>query len=193
MVKPVIRASSVLLQLAWCCHALVSTHLSGKGRLNPTRTLLSSKVPNHETDVVVVGSGLAGLCCGALLAHNGVRVSILESHDSVGGAIHTWERGGFHFESGPSLYSGFSQDRSPNPLRGIFDIVGESPEWLTYDRWGTVIPEGRFAAKLGLIHHLSRISCLRLFDNSMSSTSLTVYQMKCRYSARCCHPRPRGV
>ena len=150
MVKPVIRASSVLLQLAWCCHALVSTHLSGKGRLNPTRTLLSSKVPNHETDVVVVGSGLAGLCCGALLAHNGVRVSILESHDSVGGAIHTWERGGFHFESGPSLYSGFSQDRSPNPLRGIFDIVGESPEWLTYDRWGTVVPEGRFAAKLGL-------------------------------------------
>lgn len=31
----------------------------------------------------------------------------------------------------------------------MFDIVGESPEWLTYDRWGTVLPEGRFACKIG--------------------------------------------
>ena len=70
-----------------------------------------------DAEVVVVGSGLAGLCCGALLAHSGITVTVLEAHDAAGGAIHTWERRGFHFESGPSLYSGFSQDRSPNPLK----------------------------------------------------------------------------
>jgi len=70
-----------------------------------------------DAEVVVVGSGLAGLCCGALLAHSGVSVTVLEAHDAAGGAIHTWERRGFQFESGPSLYSGFSQDRSPNPLK----------------------------------------------------------------------------
>ena len=41
-------------------------------------------------------------------------------------------------------------DRSPNPLKNIFQIVGEDCEWIVYDRWGTVLPNGkRFAAKLG--------------------------------------------
>jgi phytoene dehydrogenase-like protein len=48
------------------------------------------------------------------------------------------------------LYSGFSSDRSPNPLKNIFQIVEEDCEWITYDRWGTVLPNGeRFAAKIG--------------------------------------------
>ena len=79
-----------------------------------------TELPSEETEVVIVGSGLAGLCCGALLAHNGVGVTVLESHSELGGACHTWERLGYHFESGPSLYSGFSSERSPNPLKGIF-------------------------------------------------------------------------
>jgi phytoene dehydrogenase-like protein len=47
------------------------------------------------------------------------------------------------------LYSGFSQDKSNNPLKNVFQIIGEEPEWITYDRWGTAIPEGKFAAKIG--------------------------------------------
>ena len=75
---------------------------------------------------------------------------VLESHDAPGGCAHSWERRGFHFESGPSLYSGFSTERSPNPLKNIFQIVGEDCEWITYDRWGTVLPSGeKFAAKIG--------------------------------------------
>lgn len=104
----------------------------------------------EEVDVVVVGSGLAGLSCAALLSECGKSVVVLESHDAPGGAAHTWERAGFHFESGPSLYSGFSMEESPNPLKNIFQIIGEEPEWITYDRWGTVLPNGkRFAAKIG--------------------------------------------
>jgi phytoene dehydrogenase-like protein len=89
---------------------------------------------------VVIGSGLAGLSCAALLAHCGRNVVVLESHDTPGGCAHSWERRGFHFESGPSLYSGFSMDRSPNPLKNIFQIIEEDCEWITYDRWGTVLP-----------------------------------------------------
>jgi len=109
----------------------------------------SDDVPS-EADVVIIGSGLAGLSCGALLSHCNKNVVVLESHDAPGGCAHTWERRGFHFESGPSLYSGFSSDRSPNPLKNIFQIVGEDCEWIKYDRWGTVLPSGeRFAAKIG--------------------------------------------
>lgn len=104
----------------------------------------------QTTDVIVIGSGLAGLSCASLLSHNQVSTLVLESHDAIGGATHTWERRGFHFESGPSLYSGFSIDKSPNPLKNIFQILGEEPEWITYDRWGTVLPNGKkFAAKIG--------------------------------------------
>ena len=115
------------------------------GRLQAIRTNLP-----EEVDIVVIGSGLAGLSCAALLAHCGKEVAVLESHDTPGGCAHTWERRGFHFESGPSLYSGFSMDESPNPLKNVFQIIDEEPEWITYDRWGTVMPDGRrFAAKIG--------------------------------------------
>lgn len=107
------------------------------------------KLPT-SSDVIVIGSGLAGLSCAALLSHNEIPNIVLESHDTIGGACHTWTRRGFHFESGPSLYSGFSIEESPNPLKNIFQIIGEEPEWITYDRWGTVLPNGqKFAAKIG--------------------------------------------
>ena len=48
----------------------------------------------------------AGLSCAALLAKYGMNVTVCESHTIPGGAAHAWERGGYHFESGPSLYSG---------------------------------------------------------------------------------------
>lgn len=40
-----------------------------------------------------------------------VQVSVVESHSVAGGAAHTWRRGPYHFESGPSLYSGMNGER----------------------------------------------------------------------------------
>ena len=28
---------------------------------------------------------------------------------------------------------------SPNPLKHVFQIIGEEPEWITYDRWGSLL------------------------------------------------------
>ena len=58
--------------------------------------------------MVVIGSGIGGLSAAAMLAMYGKRVTVVESHDIPGGAAHAWVQDGFHFESGPSLYSGMA-------------------------------------------------------------------------------------
>ena len=56
-----------------------------------------------EADIVVIGSGVGGLCCGGLLARYGQDVLVLESHDIPGGAAHSFNMKGYYFDSGPSL------------------------------------------------------------------------------------------
>lgn len=103
------------------------------------------------TDVIVIGSGIGGLCCGALLARYGLRVTICESHTIPGGAAHGFERQGFRFDSGPSLYSGLSSRPSTNPLRHVLDAIGEADSlaWANYDTWGVRLPEGDFDTTIG--------------------------------------------
>lgn len=35
----------------------------------------------ESVDLIVIGSGLGGLCCGALAARYGLEVLVLEAHD----------------------------------------------------------------------------------------------------------------
>ncbi|MEM9120315.1 MAG: NAD(P)/FAD-dependent oxidoreductase [Cyanobacteria bacterium P01_F01_bin.56] len=102
-----------------------------------------------KADVIVIGSGIGGLSCAALLARYGLEVVVCESHTIPGGAAHGFERAGFQFDSGPSLYSGLSDSPSPNPLRQVLDAIGEAPDWKTYDTWGCGLPEGTFNTQVG--------------------------------------------
>ncbi|MDJ0509329.1 MAG: NAD(P)/FAD-dependent oxidoreductase [Crocosphaera sp.] len=100
-------------------------------------------------DFIVIGSGIGGLSCAALLARYGFKVTVCESHSLAGGAAHGFERGGFIFDSGPSLYSGLSYSPSLNPLKQVLDILEESLPCVTYDTWGCCLPEGDFKTSVG--------------------------------------------
>ena len=64
-----------------------------------------SKVEN-EYDVIIVGSGIAGLTCGALLSKRGYKVLVLEQHYQVGGYCSSFKRGNFVFNTGVENVSG---------------------------------------------------------------------------------------
>jgi phytoene dehydrogenase-like protein len=102
-----------------------------------------------RVDVIVIGSGIGGLCCAALLGRYGLKVLLCESHSIPGGAAHGFERDGFRFDSGPSLYSGLSTSPSPNPLRQVLDAIAEPLPCATYDTWGCHLPEGQFDTAVG--------------------------------------------
>lgn len=42
-----------------------------------------------------------------------MQVTVVESHAIPGGAAHAWVQDGYHFESGPSLYSGMAATCDP--------------------------------------------------------------------------------
>ena len=60
----------------------------------------------NEYDVIIVGSGIGGLTCGALLSKRGYNVLILEQHYQVGGYCSSFKRKGFVFNTGVEDVSG---------------------------------------------------------------------------------------
>ena len=50
--------------------------------------------------VVVIGSGLGGLTCAAMLARSGYRVTVLEQQSQIGGCLQCFTRHGARFETG---------------------------------------------------------------------------------------------
>uniref|UniRef100_A0A7S3V0T1 Amine oxidase domain-containing protein n=1 Tax=Aplanochytrium stocchinoi TaxID=215587 RepID=A0A7S3V0T1_9STRA len=70
------------------------------------------KVDNIEYDYIIVGSGIGGLSCGALLSKAGYRVLILEQHSTVGGCTHEFKQNGDYFDSGIHYIGGSSMVRN---------------------------------------------------------------------------------
>ncbi|MEX0569462.1 MAG: FAD-dependent oxidoreductase [Candidatus Njordarchaeota archaeon] len=60
----------------------------------------------NEYDVIIVGAGIGGLTCGALLAKRGYKVLVLEQHYLVGGYCSSFKRDGFVFNTGVEDVSG---------------------------------------------------------------------------------------
>ena len=59
-----------------------------------------------EYDLVVIGSGLGGLTCGALFAKEGHRVCVLERNKQLGGNLQTFSRDKVIFDSGVHYVGG---------------------------------------------------------------------------------------
>ncbi|KAJ1452418.1 hypothetical protein M885DRAFT_619919 [Pelagophyceae sp. CCMP2097] len=96
-----------------------------------------------EYDVVVIGSGMGGLACGAMSAKYGEKAIVLESHIKMGGSAHSFSRmhagERYSFEVGPSIFEGLDK-HSLNPLRILLDTLGEKLPVETYNGLGYWVP-----------------------------------------------------
>lgn len=71
---------------------------------------------------VIIGGGISGLATAALLAREGLRVTLVESRDELGGRAGRWERDGFSFDTGPSWYL------MPEVFDHFFRLLGTSAQ-----------------------------------------------------------------
>lgn len=75
----------------------------GSKRLD--RSLIRKKISEKniptDIDTIIIGSGMGGLSCAAILARRGRKVLVLEQHEDVaGGGTHQFDLNGYRFDSG---------------------------------------------------------------------------------------------
>lgn len=82
----------------------------------------------EKYDAVIIGSGIGGLSIGALLAHSGWKILVLEKNKLIGGRCTSWERDGYKLDLGVHLFcNGFR-----GPLEEICERTGvpNTIEWV---------------------------------------------------------------
>lgn len=72
-------------------------------------------------DILIIGSGLGGLTCGAILSKNGFNVCILEKSPKPGGCLQSYIKDGGLFETGVHYMGSMSEGQT---LYKIFDYLG---------------------------------------------------------------------
>ena len=110
--------------------------------------------PLNTSSVIVIGGGIAGLTAAALLARQGVPVTVLEAHRQPGGCAGTFRRGPWTFDVGATQVAGLEPGGSharllrhlalPLPKADILDpgcevdLADGSPAvrlWHDPERW----------------------------------------------------------
>jgi all-trans-retinol 13,14-reductase len=65
-----------------------------------------------KEDILIIGAGTGGLFTGALLAHEGYQVNVVEKNRTIGGGLQTFTRRGEVFETGMHILGGLRKGGS---------------------------------------------------------------------------------
>lgn len=71
--------------------------------------------------VIIIGGGLGGLFTGAILAKEGLQVTVLEKNSTIGGGLQTFRRFGETFDTGMHVIGGMRQGGN---IRRICEYLG---------------------------------------------------------------------
>jgi all-trans-retinol 13,14-reductase len=76
-------------------------------------------------DVVIIGSGMGGLCCAYILAKEGKRVCVLEKNRQIGGSLQIYSRDKTIFETGVHYLGGLDEGQNLNTYFNYFGLMKE--------------------------------------------------------------------
>ena len=76
----------------------------------------------NSASVAVIGSGIAGLSAAIRLSLQGRKVVVFEQNTYTGGKITAFEKQGFRFDMGPSLFT------MPQLVEELFELAGKTPK-----------------------------------------------------------------
>ncbi|HMD01303.1 MAG TPA: phytoene desaturase family protein, partial [Ferruginibacter sp.] len=83
----------------------------------------------HHKNAVIIGAGVAGLASAIRLAVQGYNVQVHERNTYPGGKLNAFEKEGFHFDTGPSLFT------QPENIEELFELAGEPiDKYFSYQR-----------------------------------------------------------
>ena len=94
-------------------------------------------------DAIVIGSGIGGLACAALLSKLGRKVCVLEQHYTAGGFTHSYEREGYEWDVGVHYIGETHKPHSQ--MRRLFDVISDGQlKWAPMDPcYDRIIINGR--------------------------------------------------
>lgn len=90
---------------------------------------------DQNFDTIIIGAGLSGLLCGAILSKKGQRVCLLEKNSEIGGAIQPFKRKGVTFDTGMHFFGSIGEGQIQ---KEIFKIIGIDKKVDLTERKGTV-------------------------------------------------------
>ena len=81
----------------------------------------------HPKKAIIIGSGVAGMAAATRLVVQGFEVTVYEKNSQPGGKLSAFEKDGFHFDAGPSLFT------QPQYIEELFALANEPIEkYFTY-------------------------------------------------------------
>ncbi|MFB6375931.1 MAG: FAD-dependent oxidoreductase, partial [Bradymonadaceae bacterium] len=113
----------------------------------------------ERADVAVVGGGFGGLAAALELAEQGLEVVIFERLTYPGGCASTFERHGWRFESGATLFAGLGEDQLFGRWIAEYDlpvevhvdgssVLGRVEHTFSHKRWKVRVLGGEVAGPL---------------------------------------------
>jgi len=83
---------------------------------------------NHQPTAIIIGAGIAGIASAIRLAMQGFVVTVFEKNSYAGGKINYFEKEGYRFDGGPSLFT------QPQLIEELFALAGEPIEdYFSYE------------------------------------------------------------
>ncbi|MDB5203144.1 MAG: crtI [Ferruginibacter sp.] len=82
-----------------------------------------------SSKAIIIGSGIAGMAAAIRLSLKGFEVTVFEKNATPGGKLSAFEKDGFHFDAGPSLFT------QPVNIEDLFELAGEPiAEYFSYKK-----------------------------------------------------------